>query len=172
MRKHDHEDDKEILSPPFIPATKHWGCLAHPALWRTSQLYPRELRDTAERRSPGWRLGLNPPPRHRPERVPGRPAETPAKDSSASHTGGRPTSCCSTDLCAYLVFVLVLTCMRKTLVFFSMHLLSKYAKIRDSWTGFSSYPNTQPSSPWDDRTAKKQSSTGRWLSARHTHTHY
>lgn len=64
-----------------------------------------------------------------------------------------------------------LTCMRNTLVLFSMHLLSKYVKIRDSWTRFPSDPNTQPSSPWDDRTARKQSSTGRWLSARHTHTH-
>lgn len=150
----------------------YWGCLTHLVLLRTSQLYPRELRGTAERRMPRWRLWLNPPPHHRPKRGPDRPAETPAKDSSVSHTGGSPISCCSRFNASRICVCVCasLTCMRNTLVFFSMHLLSKYIKIRDSWTGSPSDPNTQPSSPWDDRTARKQSCTGRRLSARHTHS--
>lgn len=61
------------------------------------------------------------------------------------------------------------TCMRNTLDLVSMYSLSKYAKMLDSRTGFPSAPNTQPSSPWDDKTAKKHSLTGRRLSAAQTH---
>lgn len=59
------------------------------------------------------------------------------------------------------------TCMRKSLALVSMYLLSKKAKTRDKKTAFPSAPNTQPSSPWEDSTARKQSLTGLRLSAAH-----
>lgn len=61
--------------------------------------------------------------------------------------------------------ILVLTWIKNSLVFPSMCELLKQEKMWDSLTGIPSAPNTQPSSPWDDSTARKHSFTGCSLSA-------
>lgn len=130
-------------------------------LWRTSRLCLQVLRGVVGRLAPCQVRQPSPPPRRHPGLHHDRPARDREKDGSSVRS---MHSECQESIRKVKNWVLP-TWMRKSLALLSIYLLSKQAKIRDKRTAFPSAPYTQPSSPWEDSTARKQSPTGLLLSA-------